>query len=93
MKHPCVELYFEVEVGRLDIRIWLKTDHELPHGSVPISIYDKMAHIKNGVLGLKCDEREKAVEHLERVAGISAFQVAYRHDFNRTATIVYREWP
>jgi methionine synthase I (cobalamin-dependent) len=93
MHHPCVELYFEVEVGALDIRIWLKTDNFLQEGAIPISFYDKIAHIKAGILGLKCSEKEKVVQYLESMSGIAAFQVCYRHDMNRVATIVYREWP
>jgi hypothetical protein len=93
MKFPCVELYFEVEVGPLDIRVWMKTNNELKDGVVPLHHYIEMDKLKGMLIGRGFVDMDKAVRFLSREESVAAFQVTYRHDMNRTATIVYREWP
>jgi hypothetical protein len=93
MKFPCVELYFEVETGPLDIRIWLKTDNELKDGALSLAHYMTMDGIKHSILARQFSDKERAIRFLAESPSIAAFQVTYRHDMNRTATVVYREWP
>lgn len=93
MKHPCVELYFEMEAGPLDIRIWLKTNDILTDGRVGTSTYFNKDGLVKSIRNMKCVDKEEMVKFLEMQNTISAFQVCYRHDMHRTAVIVYREWP
>lgn len=93
MKHPCVEVYFDLETGPLDIRIWLKTDDVLVNGRIDSSIYLIQDGLINTILVMKCADKEAMIEFLEKQKAISAFQVCYRHDHHRTSVVVYREWP
>lgn len=93
MKHPCVELYFELETGPLDIRIWLRAGGTILDGRVdPVVLVRKDSLVKS-IQNMKCVSMDSMVEFLEMQNIISAFQVCYRHDMHRTAVIVYREWP
>lgn len=93
MKHPCVELYFEVETGPLDIRIWLKTNDTTTEGRVSERAYLLQDSLLKSIFMMRCVNKEEMIQFLEVQNGISAFQVAYRHDGRRTGIVVYREWP
>lgn len=93
MKHPCVELYFEMETGPLDIRVWLKTNDTITEGRVSAAAYLVKDGLVLSILTMKCVNKEEMIEFLEMQNYISAFQVCYRHDHHRTGVVVYREWP
>lgn len=93
MKHPCVELYFELEPGPLHIRIWLKTNDALVDGRVSASVYRVRDSLEKSIRNMRCVTMEPMVEFLEMQNSISAFQVCYRHDNTQTSVVTYREWP
>lgn len=93
MKYPCVELYFDMDVGPLNIRIWLKTNNQLKDGAIELTHHLEMDEVKATIQRQKIVDKERMVRLLSAIESISAFQVTYRHDINHTGTVVYREWP
>lgn len=94
MRHPCVEVYFEVETGGLDIRVWMKTDDQIIDGDVGTKFHLAAEHLRIAILTAgRCMSRPDMVAFLEREQDVSAFQVTYRSDNARMAIIVYEEWP
>lgn len=94
MKHPCVELYFEVETSKLDIRIWLKTDDTLSYGNLKGIYFMKADEVRQEILSrFRCAERSEVIEYLETIDDLAAFQITYRHDYTKIGVIVYKEWP
>lgn len=93
MKHPCIELYFEVETEEAVIRIWLKTDNELVDGVPNMKYFHDLVELKERLyrlgVGVHTNEVAKFLEGQEEV---SAFQVLSKYGRDKLSIVVYREW-
>ena len=98
MKHPCVELYFDIELSKASIRVWLKTDNKIQDGNISKKFYEIANEIREGIIRVQqcpelCPTVSDYVSLLEKQEQVSAFQVTDRADYRNLGVVVYREWP
>lgn len=93
MKHPCVELYFDLETTDANIRIWIKTDDKLVFGALDSRFFERAQQIRTLLIQHTHMPVSFLTALLEQEDGISAFQIGLREDWKNLATVVYKEWP
>lgn len=93
MKHPCVELYFDMETADCNIRVWMKTNNVIEDGHVGDEYWSTAKELRGQVAALTHYSMSAIVQFLEEHSWVSAFQVSLREDYRNFAIVCYREWP
>lgn len=93
MRHPCVELYFDIETTDAKIRIWMKTNNELVFGHVEEKYVERANSLRDLLVQHTHDSVTALTYLLERQENISAFQISLREDWRNLSVVVYKEWP